>query len=268
MKPMTRPAPADSMRGAMSTRTSPRAASGRRPMARMMAIPPAEAPTSTGTCPWDRSTWELTANTSPLMASKVHDPSGAQSLSPWPRRSRAMVVQPLPARRSVVRFQEPRVWPPPCSRTTVPLDAPSGAHCSPRNRTPTPSNSMSATVTMRRKLTSLNTLEGPEVDVDPFPQLTQGQAVSLANPHAVGVDHEHRVVGVDPADAAAPGEGVGALRDQLRGAVAGEQRHHHHDVLRSDGQVHGAIHRRDGIGPPGVPVAEIDGDRDLECAEH
>src|SRR5215218_5214526 len=48
-----------------------------------------------------------------------YSPSGDQSLSPWPRVSSVTTRNPCSARTAPVAFHECRVWPPPCSISTV-----------------------------------------------------------------------------------------------------------------------------------------------------
>ena len=79
----------------------------------------------------------------------------------------------------------------------------------------------------------------------------------LGHGDAVGADPEDREVGVDPVDAAHPGQRVGARGHQLGRAVLGEQRHHHEHLLGADGEVHRAADGRDRVRGAGVPVGQV-----------
>jgi hypothetical protein len=76
------------------------------------------------------------------------------------------------------------------------------------------------------------------------------------------------IVHVDALDAADAGERIGALRDDLAGALLGQQVHHHPGLLGTDGQVHRAAHGGDGAGLAGAPVGQVARGRHLEGAQH
>src|SRR5690606_15003288 len=61
--------------------------------------------------------------------------------------------------------------------------------------------------------------------------------------------------------------GVGALLDQLGGAVLGEEVHHHEGPAGADREVHGPADGRDGTRGAGRPVGEVAADGDLVGAE-
>src|SRR4051794_38981869 len=79
-------------------------------------------------------------------------------------------------------------------------------------------------------------------------------------------DVEHREVGVDAGDAALAGQREGALRDDLRPALAVHVLHRHPHLRRPGHQVHGAADRRVAAGH--VPVGEVAVGRHLQRSEH
>lgn len=107
-----------------------------------------------------------------------------------------------------------------------------------------------------------------KVEARAVPQLGVCDAVSRPHLPAVCAEIDDGVVAVNPAHALPPGEGIGAGSNELGGTVAGEERHHYEDVLRSDREIHRAADGGDRIRLTRVPVGEVSSQGDLEGTEH
>src|SRR3984885_3718691 len=214
MNSKMRPGPGRSIMGTASTRTSARSPAGCPPPITSPVSPPSEAPMITGGSPMA----SITRSTSSAIASTRYRPSAARSLSPCPRKSMAMAVQPSSASVRPASRHECLVWPPPCSSSTAPRDGPSGVQRSPASRPAPPAKStalflypaISGTSSLCRVLAEFDGADQELGDVDDLEGLL-GLAGGFLGVDGVA-EHDHAV-------GAGGGDGVGVQGEGLVDAL-------------------------------------------------
>jgi len=107
-----------------------------------------------------------------------------------------------------------------------------------------------------------------EGGLHPGLQLRDAGAEGLGDDGTITVDHDGRVVGVDPIHAADPGQRIAAARDKLGGPVFREQAHHDEHRFGADGEIHRPTDCGNRLRRAGVPVGQVAALGDLERAEH